>query len=146
MNNVDNQNCVRTAADAAGYRQEIAKVNSEFDPKAEKRHLPENAELASPVYHPGSAAMSVDDSGTPRSASPLSSYTGSPGEARLLGTELSRTLSGDTLSDPKESSSAIQDDMDEKGEDCLFGPPLFAGADVKAQLQPSLGDRFKSQS
>ncbi|KAF9566389.1 hypothetical protein EC968_003794 [Mortierella alpina] len=146
MNNVDNQNCERTAADVSGYRQGIAKVNSDFDLKAEKNRLFGNPELASPVSHPGSAAMSVDDSGTPRSASPLSSYTGTPGEARLLGTELSRTLSGDTLSDPKEASSSVQDDVNEKGDDCLFGPSLFEGAAAKDQLQPSLGERFKTQS
>ncbi|KAG9322377.1 hypothetical protein KVV02_003317, partial [Mortierella alpina] len=145
MNNVDNQNCERTAADATEYRRGIAKVNSDFDAKAEKSRFFENPELASPVSHPGSAAMSVDDSGTPRSASPLSSYTGSPAETRLLGTELSRTLSGETLSDPKEASSSIQDDVNEKGEDCLFGPSLFEDADAKAQLEPSLGDRFKTQ-
>ncbi|KAF9279675.1 hypothetical protein BGZ68_007778 [Mortierella alpina] len=164
MNNVDNQhkrrgqkssdttmsltlptqNCERTTVDASGYRQGIANVKSDFDPKAEKSHRFENPELASPVYQPSSAAMSVDDSGTPRSASPLSSYTGSPGETRLLGTELSRTLSGETLSDPKEASSSIQDDVNEKGEDSLFGPSLFEGG--KAQPQSSLGDRFKTQS
>ncbi|KAF9946337.1 hypothetical protein BGZ70_003275 [Mortierella alpina] len=62
MNNVDNQNCERTVAvDASEYRQGIAKVNSDFDLKAEKSRLFENPELASPVYHPGSAAMSVDE-------------------------------------------------------------------------------------